>query len=47
MLMGFVTLYIELVGLIIPGGYIISSLFVPIFMPNYVSFEHALQLSMQ
>jgi hypothetical protein len=44
---GFVTVYIELIGLIILGGYIISSSFAPIFMPNYVSFEHALQLYMQ
>lgn len=47
MLVGFLTLYIELAGLILTGGYAISSLFVSEIIPNSVSPEHALLLSMQ
>jgi hypothetical protein len=47
MLVGFLTLYIELAGLILTGGYAISSLFVPDVLPKSVSPEQALMLSMQ
>jgi hypothetical protein len=47
MLVGFLMLYIELAGLILTGGYAISSLFVSDIIPQSVSPEHALMLSMQ
>jgi hypothetical protein len=47
MMVGFITLYIELAGLMMVSGYIVSSLFVPMIMPASISSEHALLLSMQ
>jgi len=47
MLAGFITLYIELAGLIISGGYIVSSMFIPIVVPSSFSSEQVLLLSMQ
>jgi hypothetical protein len=47
MLVGFLMLYIELAGLILTGGYAISSLFLSDIIPKSVSPEHALMLSMQ
>jgi hypothetical protein len=46
MLVGFITLYIELAALIISGSCVVSSLFVP-FVPNSISSEQVLLLSMQ
>lgn len=46
MLLGFITLYIELAGLIITGGYAISSLFVAQVIPKSYSPEQALLISM-
>jgi hypothetical protein len=47
MLVGFITLYIELAGLIISGGWIVSSLFIPHAIPNAISSEPMLILSLQ
>jgi hypothetical protein len=47
MLVGFLMLYIELAGLILTGGYAISSLFASDIIPNSVSPEQAIMLSMQ
>lgn len=46
MLVGFITLYIELAGLILTGGYVISSLFIPLVVPASISSEQALLISM-
>ena len=47
MLVGFISLYIELAGLILTGGYAISSLFVADIIPKSISPEQALLISMQ
>jgi hypothetical protein len=47
MLAGFITLYIELAGLIISGSWIVSSLFIPHAMPDALSSEPMLMLSLQ
>ena len=46
MLVGFITLYIELAALIMSGSYIVSALFIPV-VPNSISSEQVLMLSMQ
>jgi hypothetical protein len=47
MLVGFITLYIELAALIISGSCVVSSMFIPIIVPNSISSEQVLLLSMQ
>jgi len=47
MLVGFITLYIELAGLIISGGWVVSTLFIPLAMPNAISSDPVLMLSVQ
>jgi hypothetical protein len=46
MMLGFLTLYIELASLIVSGG-IISTLSISSVLPNSISPEQALLLSMQ
>jgi hypothetical protein len=43
----FITLYIELAALFVAGGYMVSSLFFPLDLPNSISSEQAVHLSMQ
>lgn len=45
--LSFITLYIELAALFVVGGYMISSLFIPMVVPTSISSEQAIQLSMQ
>jgi hypothetical protein len=47
MVVGFTLLYIELVALVVTGGYAISSLFVPVVIPDSLSSEQALLITMQ
>ena len=46
MSVAFITLYIELAGLIFGGGYAISSLFIPMSALPPISPEHALMIAM-
>ena len=45
--LSFITLYIELAALFVAGGYMVSSLFIPMSVPNSISSEQAVHLSMQ
>jgi hypothetical protein len=45
MMVGFITLYIELAGLIFAGGYAISSLFIPMIVSHSISAEQALLIA--
>jgi hypothetical protein len=45
--LSFITLYIELAALFVVGSYMVSSLFFPMFVPNSISSEQAVHLSMQ
>lgn len=45
MTVGFITLYVELAGLIFGGGYAISSLFIPMSVLPAISPEQALLIA--
>lgn len=45
--LSFITLYIELAALFVVGGYVVSSLLIPAAVPNSISSEQAVHLSMQ
>jgi hypothetical protein len=45
MIVGFITLYIELAGLIFAGGYAISSLFIPAVVSHSISPEQAIMIA--
>ena len=47
MLVGFMLLYVELLGLIVASGYFTSILFAPAVMPETISSEPTLLLSSQ
>jgi hypothetical protein len=44
--LSFVLLYIELAALFLVGGYMISSLFVPMVVPKSISSEQAVHLTL-